>query len=76
MQKGKHLFPPISEAFDDQIMWITIWVEDAAAFGQSWDLLISEDADMLYPAHGKPFAKEELVRFRQAVDRIRLYALE
>jgi hypothetical protein len=31
---------------------------------------------MLYPAHGKPFAKEELVRFRQAVDRIRLYALE
>ena len=55
---------------------ITIWVENPAAFGRSWDLLISEDADMLYPAHGKPFAKEELVRFRQAVDRIRLYALE
>jgi glyoxylase-like metal-dependent hydrolase (beta-lactamase superfamily II) len=55
---------------------ITIWVENPAAFGRSWDLLISEDADMLYPAHVKPFAKEELVRFRQAVYRIRLYALE
>ena len=127
LQKGKHLFPPISEAFDDRIMWITqetrktletrlggtilftpghtgdsvslkvgrvifpgdaamngfpssrritIWVEDAAAFGQSWDLLISEDADTLYPAHGKPFAKEELARFRPAVDRIGLYALK
>jgi glyoxylase-like metal-dependent hydrolase (beta-lactamase superfamily II) len=125
--KGKHLFPPLSDAFGDRIMWITeetrdaletriggkilftpghtgdsvslkvgrvifpgdaamngfpssrritIWVENPAAFGRSWDLLISEDADMLYPAHGKPFAKEELVRFRQAVDRIRLYALE
>lgn len=55
---------------------ITIWVEDATAFGQSWDLLISEDADTLYPAHGKPFAKEELARFRPAVDRIGLYALK
>ena len=125
--KGKHLFPPLSDAFGDRIMWITeetrdaletriggkilftpghtgdsvslkvgrvifpgdaamngfpssrritIWVENPAAFGRSWDLLIAEDADMLYPAHGKPFAKEELVRFRPAVDRIRLYALE
>ena len=125
--KGKHLFPPLSDAFGDRIMWITeetrdaletriggkilftpghtgdsvslkvgrvifpgdaamngfpssrritIWVENPAAFGRSWDLLIAEDADKLYPAHGKPFAKEELVRFRPAVDRIRLYALE
>ena len=29
-----------------------------------------------HPAHGKPFAKEELVRFRAAVDRIKLYPLE
>ena len=33
-------------------------------------------ADMLSPGHGKPFAKEELVRFRAAVDRIKLYPLE
>ena len=31
---------------------------------------------LLHPAHGKPFAKEELVRFRAAVDRIKLYPLE
>ena len=55
---------------------ITIWVEDPVAFGRSWDLLIAEEADMLYPGHGKPFAKEELVRFRPSVDRIKLYPLE
>ena len=55
---------------------ITIWVEDPAAFGRSWDLLTAEDADILYPGHGKPFAKKELVRFRPAADRMKLYPLK
>lgn len=125
--KGKHLFPPLSERFDDRLLpiteenraelearlggrilftpghtndsvslkvgeqvfagdavmngypsrcHVTIWVEDTAEFGRSWDVLLAEDAETLYPAHGRPFAKDELRWYRAFVDRVKLYPLE
>ena len=30
---------------------VTIWVENTDEFGRSWDLLMAEKAEILYPAH-------------------------
>ena len=125
--KGKHLFPPLSDRFDDRLMMIdertrpklekilggrilftpghtgdsislrigkrifigdaamngypsshrvTIWVENTDSFGRSWDLLTAEKAELLYPAHGKPFASEDLVRNRDFISRVKVYPLK
>lgn len=34
---------------------VTIWIENLKQYQESWNILIHEDAEMLYPAHGKPF---------------------
>lgn len=124
--KGKHLFPPLSKAFDGRLLpvtekslpeleallggkilftpghtndsislqvgktifigdaamngypsrkRVTIWVEDTGEFGRSWDILLAQDADTLYPAHGKPFPKNNLRRYRDFVTRVKLYPL-
>ena len=125
--KGKHLFPPLEERFDDRLLFIepetidtlegllggrilftpghtndsvslrvgrqifcgdaamngypsshrvTIWVEDTKEFGESWDVLLYEDAELLYPAHSKPFAIKELQTNRSFIDKVKLYPLE
>lgn len=124
--KGKHLFPPLDEKYDDRLIFITednknelekilrgkilftpghtndslslkagrqifcgdaamngfpsrhrvtIWVENTKEFGQSWDTMHSENAEMIYPAHGKPFDAEDLVRHRRFIDTVRLRPL-
>ena len=55
---------------------VTIWVEDTKQFGSSWDVLMKEDAEMLFPAHGKPFSVRELQINRSFVDRVKLYPLK
>ena len=40
---------------------ITIWIENKNAFYNSWNILIDEKADWIFPAHGKPFRREELI---------------
>lgn len=54
---------------------ITIWIEDKSAFRNSWKLLIGEKADWIYPAHGKPFRRDDLERYINHIHKIRLYAL-
>ncbi len=54
---------------------VTIWVEDTKQFGESWDILLAQDADMLYPAHGRPFACAELRTNRYFIDKVKLYPL-
>ena len=46
----------------------TIWIEDAAAFGQSWDKMLSCEPKMIYPSHGNPFKSTDLVKYRHYLD--------
>lgn len=54
---------------------ITIWIENKNAFQNSWKILLNEKADWIYPAHGKPFRREELKKYINFIPRIRLYKL-
>ena len=54
---------------------VTIWIEDKDQFASSWDTLLTEDIDWIYPAHGRPFPKRDLCRFKNEISKIRLYKL-
>ncbi len=54
---------------------ITIWIEDKNAFQNSWNILIGEKADWIYPAHGKPFRRDNLKKYINHIPKIRLYEL-
>ncbi len=54
---------------------ITIWIEDKNAFQNSWNILIDEEADWIYPAHGKPFRRDNLKKNINYIPKIRLYKL-
>ena len=54
---------------------LIIWVENKVEFEQSWETLINQRATMIYPAHGKPFHKKDLVKFKKNIKDIRLYKL-
>ena len=63
---------------------LTIWIENTADFEKSWEQLISTDAETListdaetiYPAHGKPFPKSDLARYKGAISKIKLRKLK
>ncbi len=42
----------------------TIWIEDPAEFGRSWDKMLSLKPAKIYPSHGKPFSPEDLTKYR------------
>jgi glyoxylase-like metal-dependent hydrolase (beta-lactamase superfamily II) len=46
----------------------TIWIEEATAFGQSWDKMLACNPKMIYPSHGNPFKPKDLVKFRHYLD--------
>lgn len=54
---------------------ITIWVEDKNAFQNSWNILIGEKAEWIYPAHGKPFKPYFLKKNINHISKIRIYKL-
>lgn len=55
---------------------VTIWITDTKEFQQSWDTLIAEKAERLYPAHGKPFRSNDLKKYKNLLDKITLYKLK
>lgn len=55
---------------------LIIWIENIADFEKSWEQLISTDAEMMYPAHGKPFHKSDLARYKGAISKIKLRTLK
>ena len=55
---------------------ITIWIEDKEQFEQSWEVLLKEDVDWIYPAHGEPFQKSDLRRCKDVIKHIRLRLLK
>ena len=42
----------------------TIWVDDAEAFGQSWDVMLAAKPSKIIPAHGNPFKPQDLRKYR------------
>jgi glyoxylase-like metal-dependent hydrolase (beta-lactamase superfamily II) len=50
-----------------------IWIEDLAAYRQSWDAMIESPAKEIYPSHGKPFSTSDLVKYRRHLDKIRMH---
>ena len=54
---------------------VTIWIENKADYFNSWDILLAESAEKLYPAHGKPFDSGELRKYKSCASGVRLYTL-
>ncbi len=50
-----------------------IWIEDVEDYRQSWDAMIQSPVEVIYPSHGSPFPKQDLVKYRKYLDKIRLY---
>jgi glyoxylase-like metal-dependent hydrolase (beta-lactamase superfamily II) len=46
----------------------TIWIDNAAQFGRSWDKILSHNPQMIYPSHGNPFAAKDLEKYRHYLD--------
>ena len=55
---------------------LIIWVENVADFEKSWEQLISTDAKTIFPAHGKPFPKSDLAKYKSAISKIKLRELK
>ena len=55
---------------------LIIWIENLVEFEKSWERLIALDVDMLYPAHGRPFPKSDLMKYKKYISKIRLYKLK
>ena len=55
---------------------LTIWIEDTAKFYKSWDVLLAEKADAIYPAHGRPFSPSDLAMYQKHIPKLRLYKLK
>lgn len=49
---------------------LIIWVEDKAQLEKSWEVLLAEDVDWIYPAHGKPFPKSDLCKYKKVISKI------
>lgn len=55
---------------------LIIWIENLKDFEESWEALIKEGADMIYPAHGKPFKTGDLGKYKGCISKIKLRALK
>ena len=55
---------------------LIIWIENVADFEKSWEQLISTNARTIYPAHGKPFFKSDLAKYKSVISKIRLIKLK
>ena len=55
---------------------LIIWIESVADFEKSWERLIFTNAKTIYPAHGKPFTKSNLAKYKSVISKIRLRKLK
>ena len=49
-----------------------IWIENLEEYKASWDKMIAMDFDFVYPAHGKPFRKDDLRKFRNHLNKLEI----
>lgn len=50
-----------------------IWIENLEDYKESWDIMIQSSAKMIYPSHGEPFSKKDLIKYCSYLNRIRLF---
>lgn len=55
---------------------ITIWIENKKEFENSWQVLLNESVEYIYPAHGKRFRSSDLYKFKAKINKIKLYTLK
>ena len=55
---------------------LIIWIENITDFERSWEQLLLTDAETIYPAHGKPFPKRDLAKYKSVVSKIKLRKLK
>ena len=55
---------------------LIIWIENKEEFEQSWKILFEEDVELIYPAHGKCFNKNDLRKYKDEIKNIRLRQLK
>ena len=55
---------------------LIIWIENIEQFRQSWNVLLNTDADIIYPAHGKPFDKDDIRKYINEIQKVRLRPLK
>ena len=55
---------------------ITIWIENKKEFENLWQVLLSENVEYIYSAHGKRFKSSDLHKFRAKINKIKLYPLK
>lgn len=48
------------------------WIESVIDYKESWVKMINSDFSMVYPTHGKPFSKNELIKYECKVKNIKL----
>lgn len=53
-----------------------IWIENKEQFEKSWDVLLNEDSELIYPAHGNIFSKNDLKKYKDEIKNIHLRPLE
>jgi putative Ca2+/H+ antiporter (TMEM165/GDT1 family)/glyoxylase-like metal-dependent hydrolase (beta-lactamase superfamily II) len=54
---------------------IIIWIENFKDYEASWKKMIQLDFKKVYPSHGKPFSKEQLIRYQQKLQKVHLYSI-
>ena len=54
---------------------LIIWIENVHQFKQSWDILLNTDAEEIYLANGKPFDKNNLRKYINEIQNVRLRPL-
>ena len=55
---------------------LIIWIEDIIDFENSWGVLLAENADTIYPAHGRPFPTSDLAKYKKYISKLHLHKLE
>lgn len=55
---------------------VIIWIEDLDEYKASWKKMTKLGFQKVYPSHGKPFAKEQLIKCTKKLEKIRLYPLK
>lgn len=50
-----------------------IWIENPDEYKKSWDKMIESSAISIYPSHGSPFPKKDLIKYRKKLEKLNLH---
>ncbi len=49
-----------------------IWIENLDDYRKSWNTMIQSSAHTIYPSHGSPFPKKDLIRYSSYLEKIKI----